>query len=124
MFGPDAPWAGIFGQEGEITAGSTGAVAAKIARWSIKRSGTNPGGKARLRFRAHFSWRSEVLLRMCGRGEIKPRIKVFMKTLHEGDQQVDVVNWDEWRIDDDGALTLENVLYFDVEPLKMAKTLR
>ncbi len=53
---------------------------------------------------------------MCGRGELKGRIRVFMLTKN-GKEQVDVVNWDEWRLDENGALVLENVLHFDTEPL-------
>lgn len=124
MFGPDG-FGGIAGQDGEITA-LGGAKVAIIARWSIRRNGTNPPSPInpnptpRLRFRAHFSWRNEVLLKMCGRGELKPRIRVFMKTA-KGREQTDVVNWDEWRLDEDGALTLENVLHFDVEPLGVVR---
>lgn len=114
MFGPEG-FGGIAGQDGEITAAG-GAKVAIIARWSIRRAGTNPGGKPRLRFRAHFSWAQPVLLKMCQDGKLKGRVKVYMKTV-KGKEQVDVVNWDSWIVDADGALTLDNVLYFDTEPM-------
>lgn len=63
----------------------------------------------------------DSLLAMCGRGEMKARVKVFMRTPSAGQQQVDVVNWDEWKIEDDGALVLENVLHFDTEPLGVVR---
>ena len=118
MFGPEG-FGGIAGQEGEITA-MGGAKVAIITKWSIRRSGTYPNGKPRLRFRAWFSWKSDVLLQMCNRGELKARIRVFMLT-RKGREQVDVVNWDEWTVNEDGALTLENVLHFETEPLGLKK---
>jgi len=121
MFGPEG-YGGIRGAEGQITA-MGGAVVAQIAMWSIRRVGTNPDGKPRLRFRAHFSWRNDVLLAMCTRGELKGRVRVFMNG-KKGKEQIDVVNWDEWIVDVDHALTLENVLYFDTEPLGITKGIR
>lgn len=53
---------------------------------------------------------------MCQDGKLKGRVKVYMKTV-KGKEQVDVVNWDSWIVDADGALTLDNVLYFDTEPM-------
>jgi hypothetical protein len=118
IFGPEG-FGGIAGREGEITA-LGGAKVAIIVKWSIRRSGNNPDGRPRLRFRAWFSWKSDVLMRMCSKGELKARIRVFMMT-KKGREQVDVVNWDEWKVDEDGALTLENVLHFDTEPLGIKK---
>jgi len=118
MFGPEG-FGGIAGQEGEITA-LGGAKVAIIAKWSIRRTGTNPGNRPRLRFRAWFSWKSDVLLKMCSRGELKARIRVFMLT-KKGREQVDVVNWDDWAVNEDGVLTLENVLHFETEPLGIKK---
>lgn len=118
MFGPEG-FGGMRGTEGEIT-GIGGAKVAIIARWSIRRTGTNPDGRPRLTFRAHFSWRNDVLLRMCSRGEMKGRVRVFMLG-REGREQVDVVNWDEWIINEDGMLTLENVLHFDTEAMGVAR---
>jgi hypothetical protein len=43
-----------------------------------------------------------------------------MKT-SKGNEQVDVVNWDDWKLDEDGALTLENVLHFDTAPLGIVR---
>ena len=54
---------------------------------------------------------------MCQKGQLKGRVTVFMQTV-KGKEQVDVVNWDEWIVDPDGALTLTNVLHFGVEPLR------
>lgn len=121
MFGPDG-FGGIAGKDGQITA-MGGAVVAQIAKWSIRRTGTNPDGKPRLRFSAWFSWRNDVLLKMCGRGELKGRIRVFMQTT-KGKEQVDVVNWDEWRLDEDNVLRLENVLHFDTEPLGITRGMK
>ncbi len=119
MFGPDG-FGGIRGYDGEITA-TGGAKVAVISHWTIRRVGTQPDGKPKLRFRAQFSWKSDVLMRMCERGEMKGRVKVFMKTPSAGEQQIDVVNWDEWRVDEGGVLNLENVLHFDTEPLGVVR---
>jgi hypothetical protein len=118
IFGPEG-FGGIKGSDGQITV-MGGAVAATIARWSIRRVGTNPDGSPRLRFRAHFSWRNDVLMKMCGRGELIGRVRVFMLGT-KGKEQIDVVNWDEWIVDEDGALTLENVLHFDTAPLGITR---
>ena len=117
MFGPDGV-GGIRGTDGEITA-MGGAKCAIIASWTIRRSGTNPDGKPRLRFKAQFSWRNDTLMRMCAKGELKGRIRVFMMGKN-GREQIDVVNWDEWK-DESGVLTLENVLHFDTEPLGITR---
>src|SRR5262245_43543516 len=108
MFGPEG-FGGIRGLDGEITA-LGGAKVGIISQWTIRRVGTNSNGTPRLRFRARFSWSNPVLLKMCSKGELKGRVRVFMLT-GKGKEQVDVVNWDEWRNEDDGALTLENVLH-------------
>lgn len=121
MLGPEG-FGGLHGDTGQITA-IGGAKVAIIARWSIRRVGTNPPTPLnpqptpRLRFRAHFSWKNDVLMSMCQKGQLKGRVTVFMQTV-KGKEQVDIVNWDEWRVDADGALTLENVMHFGVEPLK------
>lgn len=122
MLGPDGMGA-LHGRDGEITV-MGGAVAATIARWSIRRSGTQPDGvRPVLRFRAQFSYKNDALMKMCGRGELKGRVRVFMLTT-KGKEQVDVVNWDDWHLDEDGALTLSNVMHFDTEPLGIARTAR
>jgi hypothetical protein len=118
MFGPDG-YGGIAGRDGEITVVG-GAKAAVIARWSIRRVGSNPDGKPRLRFRAHFSWKQDTLMSMCAKGQMKGRVRVFMQT-NKGKEQVDVVNWDEWKLDEDGALTLENIMHFDTAPLGVSR---
>lgn len=120
MFGPDG-FGGMRGHDGEITA-TGGAKVAVISHWTIRRVGTNPDGKPRLRFRAQFSWKSDVLMRMCERGEMKGRVKVFMSTASKGNQQVDIVNWDEWKTEESGILVLENVMHFDTEPLGIVRS--
>ncbi len=114
MFGPDG-FGGIRGTDGEITV-MGGSKAAIIARWTIRRTGTNPGDKPRLTFRAWFSWKSDTLMAMCQRGELKGRVRVFMLGKN-GREQIDVVNWDTWEMNPDGMLVLDNVLHFDTEPL-------
>lgn len=111
------------GDSGEITA-LGGVQVAIIARWTIRRIGSNPDGSPRLRFIANFSWKNDVLMKMCGRGEMKGRVRVFMQTPSAGKQQVDVVNWDSWEVNEDGRLTLDNVMHFDTEPLGIAKSTR
>lgn len=124
MFGPEG-FGGIGGGDGEITV-LGGAKVAVIARWSIRRVGTNPADAThpqpypRLRFRAQFSWKNDTLMNMCRKGEMKGRVRVFMLTKN-GREQVDVVNWDEWIIDGDGALELTNVMHFDTEPLGIVR---
>ena len=93
---------------------------AVIARWSIRRVGTNPGNKPRLTFIAHFSWMSPVLMKMCQRGELRGRVRVFMLGKN-GREQIDVVNWDEWIVNEDGRLELTNVMHFDTEPLGISR---
>lgn len=115
MFGPEG-YGGIRGQDGDITAVG-GALVAKIAHWTIRRSGTHRDGTPELRFRAHFSWRNEVLMKMCQNGTMKGRVRVYMHTT-KGNEQVDVVNWHEWRVDEDGVLILEDILHFDTAPIK------
>ncbi len=114
MFGPDG-FGGIHGDAGTITA-AAGQTVGIIARWSIRRSGSNPDGKPRLRFRAHFSWKQDALMSMISRGQLKGRVRVQMKTV-KGLENIDIVQWDEWKLDEDGALTLENILHFDTQPL-------
>lgn len=114
IFGPEG-FGGIKGTDGEITV-LGGAKVAVIARWTIRRTGTNPDGKPRLTFRAWFSWRNDTLMKMCSRGEMKARVRVFMLGI-KGKEQIDVVNWDEWIVNEDGMLTLENALHFDTAPL-------
>lgn len=114
MFGPEG-YGGIRGDAGTITA-AAGATVGIIARWSIRRSGANPGGAPRLRFRAHFSWKQDGLMSMIEKGQLKGRVRVQMKTKN-GLENIDIVSWDEWKLDEDGALTLENILHFDTQPL-------
>lgn len=88
-----------------------------MSRWAVRRSGSHPDGKPKLRFQAWFSWRQDALLKMCQRGELTGRIRVYMLGKN-GKEQIDIVGWDEWRLNDDGMLTLEDIRYFDTAPLR------
>jgi hypothetical protein len=119
MFGPEG-FGGIRGDSGEIT-GTGGAKVAIIARWQIRRVGSQPGDKTKpmLQFRAHFSWKQDTLMKMCQTGQMKGRVRVFMSgRAGERPQQVDVVQWSEWKVNEDGVLILEDVLHFDTQPLR------
>jgi len=116
MFGPEG-FGGMRGDAGEITA-LGGAKVAIIARWTLRREGTNRDGTPRLKFRAWFSWKNDALMAMCQRGDLKGRVRVFMRTESHGEQQIDIVNWSEWAVNDDGMLVLEDVMHFDTAPLR------
>ncbi len=119
MLGPEG-YGGLRGSDGEITA-MGGAKVAIISRWSIRRTGTQPDKiRPRLTFLAHFSWKNDMLMKMCGKGELKGRVRVFMLGKN-GREQVDVVNWDEWIVNEDGRLELTNVMHFDTEPLGIVR---
>jgi hypothetical protein len=100
-------FAAIRGDAGYITA--AGARVGLIGRWKIERAEAGPDGKPRFRFRAQFSWRNDALMGLISRGRLKGRVVLQMKT-KKGVEDVDLVAWDEWRMED-GILTLENVLY-------------
>ena len=114
MFGPGSD-SGINGTDGKIEA-AAGAVVAIITRWSLRTSGVYPDGRPRLRFKAQFSYRNDSLLHMIQTGALKGRVRVQFRTKN-GLEDVDVVQWDEWRMED-GVLVLENVLHFDTKPIK------
>lgn len=92
------------------------ALAGKIARWQIRRTGTHRDGSPKLTFRAWFSWRNDTLMNMCSNGTMKGRVRVFMIGT-KGREQIDIVNWDQWELNPDGMLTLENVLAMDTSPI-------
>lgn len=96
----------IKGDAGYITV-AAGAKAGIIKMWNIRRSGTNPDGTPRLRFRAQFSWANDVLLGM----NIQKRVVVQMRT-KVGYENIDILKWDEWRLEG-GVLTLENIVHFE-----------
>lgn len=107
MFGPHSASdeaVGIRGDAGYITV-AAGAKAGIIRMWNIKRSGTNPDGTPRLRFRAQFQWMNDVLMGM----KLQKRVVVQMRT-KEGYENIDILGWDEWRLEG-GVLTLENILH-------------
>lgn len=116
MFGPEG-FGGIAGKEGEVTA-LGGAKVAIIARWQVRRSGSHPDGSPQLRFRAWFAWRNDVLLNMCANGTMKGRVRLFMNSESKGKEQIDIVSWSEWKTNDDGMLTLEDITAFDTAPLR------
>lgn len=97
-----------------------GAKVAVIAKWTIRRTGTNPDGRPRLTFRSWFSWKNDTLMNMCRKGELKGRVRVFMLGKN-GREQIDVVNWDTWELNPDGMLVLDNVMHFDTEPLGITR---
>lgn len=101
-----AHFAVIRGNDGYITA-AAGAKVGIMSRWVIRHSGQHPDGKPRFRFRAQFRWINEPLMAMVGRGDLKGRVILQMKTT-KGQENVDILGWDEWRMED-GVLTLENV---------------
>jgi hypothetical protein len=115
MFGPEG-YGGIRGDSGQVT-GLGGAVVGVIARWSIRRSGTRPDGKPQLRFLANFSWRNDALLGMAQKGIFKPRLRVQIKT-SKGIDDIDIVQWGEWKMNEDGRLILEDILHFDTQPIQ------
>jgi hypothetical protein len=115
VFGPEG-FGGIAGTDGYITAAG-GAKIAIMARWQIRRSGSYPDGRPRLRFNSWFAWKQDGLMAMCGRGELKGRVRLQMRG-KDGPENIDIVQWDEWRLNEDGMLTLENILHFDTQPIK------
>ncbi len=118
IFGPEG-FGGMRGGDGEISA-MGGAKVAIIARWTMRRTGSYPDGRPKLMFRAWFSWRNDALMAMCAKGVLKGRVRIFMQTPSYGKQQIDIVDWDEWQINDDGMLTLVNITGFDTAPLRAA----
>lgn len=115
MFGPEG-FGGVRGTDGEIT-GMGAAKVAIIARWTLRRSGTNKDGSPQLRFRAWFSWRNDTLMAMCQKGIMKGRVRVFMLGKN-GREQIDIVAWDEWHLNEDGMLVLENIHAMDTAPIR------
>jgi hypothetical protein len=105
MLGPDGV-AVIQGDTGFVTA-AAGAKVGIINRWNIRRSGTNPDGKPRLRFKCQFSWVNDVLMGM----KIQKRVVVQMRT-KLGLENVDILAWDDWRYDG-GILYLDNVVHVE-----------
>lgn len=95
-----------------------GAKAAVIARWTLRRSGTRSNGNPELRFRAWFSWRNDTLMGMCQKGILKARVRVFMFSESKGREQIDIVTWAQWQLNEDGMLTLEDIQAMDTAPLR------
>lgn len=107
MFGPNpAPGVdpAIQGDAGYVTV-AAGAKAGIINRWVIRRSGTNPDGTPRLRFKAQFSWLNDALMGM----KMQKRVRVQMRT-KVGYEDIEILGWEEMRYEG-GVLILENILY-------------
>lgn len=96
----------IRGDAGFVKVGP-GAQAGIISRWNITGSGLKPDGTPKLRFRAQFSWVNETLMGL----KMPKRIVVQMKTKY-GQENVDILGWDDWRFEG-GILTLENILHVE-----------
>ena len=98
----------IRGEAGYITA-AAGAKVGLISKWIISPVRMKPDGKPELQFRAQFSWKNESLMAAVGRGVLKGRVIVQMRT-KVGLENVDVLAWSEWRMEG-GVLVLEDVLH-------------
>jgi hypothetical protein len=98
----------IRGDTGYITA-AAGAKVGVISKWVITPVRMKSDGKPELRFKAQFSWKQDALMSMVGRGALKGRVIVQMKT-KVGMENVDVLAWSEWHMEGN-VLILEDVLH-------------
>ena len=96
----------------------SGAKAAIMARWTMRRTGTRKDGTPVLTFRAWFSWRNDTLMGMCQKGILKGRVRLFMFSESKGREQIDLVTWEQWELNPDGMLVLEDVRAMDTSPLR------
>lgn len=48
---------------------------------------------------------------------MKGRVRVFMLS-SKGKEQIDIVEWAEWRVNDDGMLELDDITAFDTAPMR------
>jgi hypothetical protein len=110
MLGPQGGSSSVItGTAGYITA--AGAKAAIMSRWNIRRSGTQPDGKPRLRFRAQFSYVNDTLMNLKHNGTpLQKRVVVEMRTERHGHEKVDILGWGEWKYEG-GILTLEDIMH-------------
>jgi hypothetical protein len=111
-----AHFAVIRGSDGYITA-AAGAKVAIFSRWVIRHSGTKPDGKPMFRFKGQFRWINPTLMAMVGRGTLKGRVMIQGK-FKNGTQNVDILGWDEWNLDADQTLTLENIYQTESGPFR------
>ena len=98
----------IRGDTGYISA-AAGAKVGVISKWVIVPVRMKPDGKPQLQFKAQFSWKQDALMAMIGRGTLKGRVIVQMKT-KIGMENVDVLAWSEWRMEGN-VLILEDILH-------------
>jgi len=111
MLGPHGGSSSVIqGNAGYITA-AAGAKVAIMSRWNIRRSGTQPDGKPRLRFRAQFSYVNESLMNLKHNGiPLQKRVVIEMRTEKHGHEKVDILGWAEWKYEG-GILTLEDIMH-------------
>ena len=100
----------IRGDAGYITA-AAGAKVGIISKWVLTPKRMKPDGTPEMQFRAQFSWKNDALMNMVARGALKGRVVVQMKTKY-GLENVDVLAWQDWRLEG-GVLTLEDVLHYE-----------
>lgn len=100
----------IRGDAGYVTA-AAGAKVGIISKWAIIPVRMKPDGKPELQFKAQFSWKNDALMNMIARGALKGRVVCQMKS-KVGMENVDVVQWEQWRMDG-GVLILDDVLHFE-----------
>lgn len=100
----------IRGDAGFITA-AAGAKVGIISKWVIKTVRMKPDGRPEMQFKAQFSWKNDALMNMVARGTLKGRVVVQMRTKY-GQENVDVLAWQEWKMDGD-VLILEDVLQYE-----------
>lgn len=103
----------INGNSGWVTVAG-GAKAAIFGQWNITRSGLKPDGKPVLRLRARFSWANDTLMSL----KMKKRVVLQVKT-KLGVEDIDVLDWQEWRIEGD-MLVLEDIAHFDAKKPRLA----
>ena len=100
----------IRGDAGYITA-AAGAKVGIISKWVLTPKRMKPDGTPEMQFRAQFSWKNDALMNMVARGTLIGRVVVQMKTKY-GLENVDVLAWQDWRMEG-GVLTLEDVLHYE-----------
>ena len=98
----------IRGDAGYISA-AAGAKVGIISKWVIEPVRMKADGKPELQFRAQFSYKNDALMAMIGRGALKGRVIVQMRT-KAGMENVDVLAWQEWRLEGN-VLYLKDILH-------------
>lgn len=108
---PSGHFSNISGDSGFISA-AAGAKVGVISKWNIMPVRQKSDGTTELRFKAQFSWRSNTLMNMIGRGALKARATVQLRNIHNKIEDIDILAWQEWRFEGN-ILTLEDVTYFE-----------